>query len=182
VSEPTLQPTIAPGEPAFIRRLPEGVEYTHIKAIFMDLPSALTTLLWSTSAQDDPLVAAFKGRTIRAIDRALRRESRAHRDPSETAAIRHELVTLALREANSLSSPHPERRISVTHVFPQLFAEEHRPPGPSAQHIRITVTSSEPRQPRRKGAVTAPTVLEERVIVRASRLGSRDSLHRPRDA
>jgi hypothetical protein len=164
VSESPLQSTIAPGGPAFIRRLPEGVEYTHIKTIFIDLPSALTTLLWSTPSQDDRLVAAFKGRTIRAIDRALRHEAKAHRDPTETAAIRHELVSLALCEANSLSSPHPERRISVTHVFPQLFAEEHRPPGPSAQHVRITV-KSQPRRQRSKRAVAAPTVLGERVIV-----------------
>jgi hypothetical protein len=165
VTEPTLPPTIAPGEPAFIRRLPDGVEYTHIKTIFMDLPSALTTLLWSTQVQNDPLVAAFKERTIRAIDRALRREAKAHGDPSESAAIRHELVTLALREANGLSSPHPERRISVTHVFPQLFAEEHRPPGPSAQHIRITVTNSPRQRERSERAAKTPTVLEERVIV-----------------
>ena len=164
-SNKPVQPTIAPGEPGFIRRLPEGVEYTHIKTIFMDLPSALTTLLWSTPSQDDRLVAAFKGRTIRAINRALRREAETHRDRHEISAIRHELVSLCLHEANGTSSPHPTRRISVTHVFPQLFAEEHRPPGPSVQHVRITVTNSDRRRPRRKGAVTAPTVLEERVIV-----------------
>src|SRR5262249_54693040 len=90
-----IQPTIAPGQPAFIRRLPEGVEYTHIKTIFMDLPSALSTLLWSTPPPDDRLVAAFKGRTIRAIDRALRREHQA--GGPQTIAIRHELVNLCLR-------------------------------------------------------------------------------------
>ena len=165
VNKPPLQPTIAPGEPAFIRRLPEGVEYTHIKTIFMDLPSALTTLLWSTTSQDDRLVAAFKGRTIRAIHRALRREAETHRDRNEISAIRHELVSLCLHEANGTSSPHPERRISVTHVVPELFDEAHRPPGPSAQHIRITVTDSLGRRHRSKRAAKAPTMLEERVIV-----------------
>jgi hypothetical protein len=130
----------------------------------MDLPSPLTTLLWSTSSQDDRLLAAFKGRTIRAIDRALRREAKGQRDRNEISAIRHELVQLAVYEANGTSSPHPERRISVTHVFPQLFDEAHRPPGPSVQHVRITVTSSETRRPKTR-AVKAPTVLEERVIV-----------------
>lgn len=165
VSEPPFKPTIAPGEPVFIRRLPEGVEYTHIKMIFMDLPSALTTILWSTPSQDDRLVAAFKGRTIRAIDRGLRREVETHRDRHEISAIRHELVSLCLHEANGTSSPHPERRVSVTHVVPELFDEAHRPPGPPTQHIRITVTASPRRRHRSKRAANAPTVLEERVIV-----------------
>src|SRR5438128_2444053 len=165
MSAPTgVPPTIAPGEPAFIRRLPEGVEYTHIKALFMDLPSPLTTLLWSMPSQNHFLVEAFKGRTVRAIDRALRREKNA-RTNRQTSTIRHELVSLCLHEANGPSSPHPGRRISVTQVFPQLFAEEHRPPGPSVQHVRITVTSSEPQRPRSKRAISAPTVLEERIIV-----------------
>jgi hypothetical protein len=121
VSTPTTQ--IAPGEPAFVRRRPDGVEYTRIETIFMDLPSSLTTLLWSTPSEDDRLVAAFKGRTIRAIDRALRHEANTDRDRHEISAIRHELAQLALYEANRASSPHRERRISVTHVFPQLFDE-----------------------------------------------------------
>jgi hypothetical protein len=148
-----------------MRRLPDGVEYTHIKTVFMDLPSALTTLLWSTTSQDDRLVATFKGRTLRAIHRALRREAETHRDPNEISAIRHELVSLCLHEAHGTSSPHPERRISVTHVVPELFDEAHRPTGPSAQHIRITVTDSPRRRHRSKRAAKAPTVLEERVIV-----------------
>ena len=165
MNEPRLQPTIAPGEPAFIRRLPAGVEYTHIKMIFMDLPSPLTTLLWSTSSQDDRLLTAFKGRTIRAIDCALRREAKGQRDRNEISAIRHELAQLALHEANGTSSPHPERRISVTHVMPQLFDEAHLPPGPPVQHLRISVTRSESQRPRRMRAAKTPTVVEERVIV-----------------
>src|SRR5262249_20662084 len=140
-----LQPTMAPGEPDFIRCLREGVEYTRIKMIFLDLPSALTTLLWSTQSQDDQLVTAFKGRTIRAIERALRRAETAQPDRLDAIAIRYELVSLCLHEANSPSSPHEDHRISVTHVFPQLFDEAHRPPGPSVPYVRITVSSVEPR-------------------------------------
>jgi hypothetical protein len=160
-----FQPTIAPGEPAFIRRLAEGVEYTHIKTIFLDLPSALTTLLWLTPSQGNRLVAAFKGRTIRAIDRALRRQEQGQSNGPDSAAIRHELVSLCLHETNRPSSPHPERRISVTHVFPHLFDPTHRLPGPSVQHVRITVTSAEPHSQRRRRSVKTPTVLEERIIV-----------------
>jgi hypothetical protein len=158
------RPTVAAGEPAIIRRLPEGVEYTRIKTIVMDLPSPPTALLWSTSSQDDRLVAAFKDGTIRAIDRALRRAAQTDRDRHEISAVRHELAQLAVHEANRPSSPHPERRISVTHVVPPLFDEAHRPPGPSAQHVRITVTGAKTRR-RETRAATALMVVEERVIV-----------------
>jgi hypothetical protein len=147
-----------------MRRLPEGVEYTHIKTIFIDLPSGLTALLWSTPSPGDTLVAAFKGKTIRAIDRALRREEQ-HQSGSQAAAIRHELVNLCLSEANAASSPHPERRISVTFVAPQRFDPQHRPPGPSVQHVRIMVSSAELPRKRGRRVTMAPSVLEERIIV-----------------
>src|SRR5262249_20701239 len=72
--------------------------------------------------------------------------------------------SLCLHEANSPSSPHEDHRISVTHVFPQLFDEAHRPPGPSVPYVRITVSSVEPRRQRGRGAAKAPTVLEERIV------------------
>ncbi len=51
-----------------------GVEYTFIKRIIFGLPSALTSLLWLAQPGDDErLLAAFKGKSYRAIDRALRR-------------------------------------------------------------------------------------------------------------
>jgi hypothetical protein len=153
-------PIVADGEPAVIRRLPNGIDYTHIKAIFINLPSPLTTALWCAPS-NSRLIAAFKGRTIRAIDRALRREAQGSPD---AAAVRHELVALCLYEANHSSSPHPERRISVTHVFPNLFDEAHRPPGPSVPHIRLTVRSVAPRRHHRRASTAVPEVLEERVI------------------
>src|SRR5262249_31659207 len=99
-SDDTIKSTLAPGEPAFIRRPPVGVEYTHIKAIFLDLPSPLMTLLWATHSQHDGVIATFKGRTVRAIDRALRRAEQAEGGSPDPAAIRHELVSLCLHEAN----------------------------------------------------------------------------------
>jgi hypothetical protein len=62
----------------------------------MDLPSALTTFLWSITSQDDRLVAAFKGRTIRAILRALRREAETQRARNEISAIRPEWAALVM--------------------------------------------------------------------------------------
>jgi hypothetical protein len=133
----------APGEPAFIRRLPNGVEYTHIKMIFQDLPSSLTTLLWRDESAGDTLLTAFKGRTARAIQRALRRAEAIGHDRERVDLIRHELVQLCLAALNSRANPHPDRAMTVEHVFPHLFAPEHRP-DISVPHVRITV--------RRRGA------------------------------
>lgn len=103
VNEPPLQPTIAPGEPAFIRRLPKGVEYTHIKTIFMDLPSALTTLLWSLSPRSKwNIVTAPGASDLRNPRRsgALRRGAPATRAVGAThAAHRHRLAAATLKYA-----------------------------------------------------------------------------------
>jgi hypothetical protein len=163
-SNTLVQVPIAPGEPAFIRRLPDGVDYSRIKMIFMDLPSALASLLWSTPSSDDRVVTAFKEGSMRATDRALRREN-PPTDRPEVSAIRHELVSLALRETNGSSSPHPQRWILVAHVFPHLFDAEHQPSGLTVPHVRITVYSAQPHREREKDGIRTPTVLEERVVV-----------------
>jgi hypothetical protein len=145
-----LERDIAPGEPAFIRRLPPGVEYTLIKMIFIDLPSGLPTLLWAASSENTPLLRTFNERTVRAIVRVVRREEKSETNRERAARIRHELVQLCLAELNSPWSPHPELSLSVRLVSPHLFAADHRPPGPSVQHLRITVVG--------------PTVLDERFV------------------
>jgi hypothetical protein len=149
-----LERDVAPGEPAFIRRLPAGVEYTLIKIIFIDLPSALPTLLWAASSDSTPLLRTFNERTVRAVVRVVRREENSETNREHAALIRHELVQLCLAELNSPWSPHPELSLSVRLVSPQLFAADHRPPGPSV-HVRITVASTGP---------AGPTVLDERFV------------------
>ena len=56
---------------------------------------------------------------------------------------------------NSPWSPHPELSLSARQVSPHLFAADHRPPGPSVQHVRITVEST---------GAAGPTVLDERFV------------------
>ena len=71
-------PTRAPDEPAVIRRLPSGVEYTYVKLIILDLPSSLYLAPWLSTDTDDSIWSLFRGKTLRALDRALRlREQRA---------------------------------------------------------------------------------------------------------
>jgi hypothetical protein len=129
---------IAPLEPAFIRRLPQGVDYTLIRTIFIDLPSRLPTLLWATGSDSNPLVRAFNNGTVRAILRALRRAEDTEKHEL-IAGIRRELVQLCLQELTSPWSPHPDLMICEQLVRPDAFAEGHRPPGPPVQHLRITV-------------------------------------------
>jgi hypothetical protein len=147
------------GEPAFIRRLPKGVEYTQIKSIFMDLPSSLTTLLWADTSTADALLTAFKGRSVRATDRALRRADQRFSDARRAALIRHELAQLCVGALQSI--PPYDRLITVQHVFPQLFAAEHQP-AISVPHVRITVYGTETRTAR--GKRRSWKTLETRII------------------
>jgi hypothetical protein len=171
---------IAPGEPAFIRRLPEGVEYTLIKTIFIDLPSRLPTLLWAAHPDTSPLLRAFNDRTVRATVRALRRAENSETNRELIAGVRYELVQLCLQELHSPWSPHPDVSISEILVSPQLFREGHRPPGPPVQHLRITVTKT--ITPRRSDPFApAAVVVEQRFLAsRPSTLGRRHSVHRSR--
>jgi hypothetical protein len=155
-------PAIAAGEPAVIPRLPKGVEYTHIKAIFMNLPSSLTTLLWADESSGDALLTAFKDRTVRAADRALRRAEESASDRRQVALIRHELVQLCVGALHAIP-PH-DRAITVEQVFPQLFAAEHQP-AISVPHVRITVSGIETGRRRPKQPRPSWKVLETRTIV-----------------
>ena len=103
---------IAPGEPAFIRRLPRGVEYTRIKIIFIDLPSGLPTLLWVSRSHSNALLRAFNDRTVRATVRALGRAENSETNRELTAGVRHELVQLCLQELHNPWSPHRDLSIS----------------------------------------------------------------------
>jgi hypothetical protein len=71
-------PVRAPDEPAVIRRLPPGVEYSYVKLIILDPPSPLYIAPWLSTDTDDSIWSLFRGKTFRALDRALRlREQRA---------------------------------------------------------------------------------------------------------
>jgi hypothetical protein len=53
------------------------VEYSYVKLIILDLPSPLYVAPWLPTEKDDPLWSLFRGKTFRALDRALRlREQR----------------------------------------------------------------------------------------------------------
>src|SRR6266436_6629443 len=67
----------APGDPPVIRRLPRSVDYTHIKMMILSLPAPLTTLVWRGDPTADPLWGAFNRKSLRAIDRQLRRREAA---------------------------------------------------------------------------------------------------------
>src|SRR5687768_15950410 len=99
---------IAPQEPPFIRRLPEGVDYTLIKTIFFDVPAGLPTLLWAAGSDNTPLLRVFNRGTVRAILRVLRRVENSEPNHELIAGIRHVLVELSLRELHSPWSPHPD--------------------------------------------------------------------------
>ena len=55
------------------KRLPRGVEYKHVKMICLDVPSGLEVTPWIGSPSNDPIWALFRGKTFRALDRALLR-------------------------------------------------------------------------------------------------------------
>jgi hypothetical protein len=154
-SAPKLEQDVAAGEPALIQRLPAGADYTLIKTIFIDLPSGLSTLLWAASSESTSLLRTFNERTVRAIIRVVRREEKSETNREFAALIRHELVQLCLAELNSPWSPHPQLSLSVRLVSPHLFAADHHPPGPSVQHVRITVEST---------GSAGPIVLDERFV------------------
>src|SRR5207249_5925871 len=91
----------APDAREVLERLHKDVEYTHIKMIFFDLPSSISTLLWNTPAADDALLSAFASKTVRAIERHVQRGEQALATADSEAAaterarlnmIRHELV------------------------------------------------------------------------------------------
>ena len=91
-------PTRAPEEPVVIRGLPPGVEYTYVKLIILDLPSPLYLAPWLSTDSDDPIWSMFRGKTFRALDRALRlREQRAAVADDPTAASQEFPSTQMLR-------------------------------------------------------------------------------------
>jgi len=64
-------------EPAVIRRLPAGVEYTHVKQIVFDLSGPLDVVPWFTSPENDALGwSRLRRKSFRALDRVLCREER----------------------------------------------------------------------------------------------------------
>ena len=77
-------PTRAPGEPAVIQRLPPGVEYSFVKLILLDLPSPLYIAPWLSTDTADPIWYMFRGKTFRALDRALRLRERGAAAPDPT--------------------------------------------------------------------------------------------------
>ncbi len=90
-------PTRAPNEPAVIRRLPPGVEYSHVKLILLDLPSPLFIAPWLSTDTDDPIWSMFRGKTFRAVDRALRLRERGAAIPDGTVDPRGFRYTQMLR-------------------------------------------------------------------------------------
>lgn len=131
-------PGVPADEPAVIRRLPPGVEYTHVKMIAHSLPPWLTTMTWAAEV-DDPIWAAFRGKPYQTLDRALRKQERvfeglpapaAAEERQRLMALRYEFVQQFVGEIN-----HPDRRgtknkkwMSVRIVDPSRFLPQFRPP------------------------------------------------------
>ncbi len=156
---------LPPGEPAVIRRLPLGVEYTHVKMLVHSLPPWLTTMTWAADV-DDPVWAGFRGKSYRALDWALRkRELACEGGPAPAAAeerqrlmaLRQEFVQQFLGEIN-----HPNRGgtrnrkwMSVRHVAPSRFLPQFRPPYLTRSGVVIEVWGPGRRE---------PTLLDRRVV------------------
>ena len=147
---------IPPGDPPVIRRLPRSVDYTHIKMIILSLPAPLTTLVWRGDPTADPLWGAFNRKSLRAIDRQLRRREAtlgAHGPavPATEGAflqgLRQQWVLLCLREMNERASHERLRWIRVRRVDPTRFPPEFRPPGPPQLHDVIEVWKAGRRGP-----------------------------------
>jgi len=58
------------------RRLPPGAEYTHVKMICLDVPTGLNVMPWLGLPSNDSIWTLFRGKTFRALDRALLRLER----------------------------------------------------------------------------------------------------------
>ena len=56
-------------EPAVIRRLPAGVEYTHVKQIAFDLSGPLDVLPWFAGPENDDILSRLRRKSFRALDR-----------------------------------------------------------------------------------------------------------------
>lgn len=142
-----------PGEPAVIRRLPAGAEYTFIKLVTHDVPPPLTTVTWVPADVDVSPWGWFQTKTFGWIDHEL--QKREHAPPAATTeerqeaqALRHEFVQQfnsssgrsVLRQGRPRSgyrSDSSTRRGSILSISPQAhFAW---PAGSKCGHTRPTV-------------------------------------------
>ena len=62
--------------PAFLKRLPPGVDYTHVKMILWSLPAPIEVLAWVASDPNEPIWSLFHGKTFRSLDRVLQQRER----------------------------------------------------------------------------------------------------------
>ena len=135
-----------------IRRLPAGVEYTHVKQIIVDLSGPLDVLPWFTSPEHDPLGwSRLRRKTFRALDRVLcREEQRLLRTPLQEHAREHELVAMLrgqfvqhFRLALQLCGvPGKTRWVSTSFVSPSSGA----PSEPAPKGLRDRSLGKYPRQ------------------------------------
>lgn len=159
LAAPVAPPTASPGEPDFIRRLPHGVEYTHVKTIIFNLPSWLTTLTWMVDPNEDPIWAAFRGKTFRTLDGLLQKRERACRTlPNAMASeerqrligLRHQFVVQFSAEINNPDRKGIKNKKWMTGRFvdPSRLDERFRPPGLVRPAIYLDVWQPPYRQPK----------------------------------
>jgi len=100
-------------------RLPPGVEYTYVKWIALSVPSFLDVLPWLGSASQDGIEIFFRGKTFRALDRALQLAERPvvatedqtdHAPLQDVAMLRHLFVQHVLRAIGDWD-PHGKTRL-----------------------------------------------------------------------
>jgi hypothetical protein len=139
------------GEPAVIRRLPAGVEYTHVKQIVLDLSGPLDVLPWFTSPENDALGwSRLRRKSFRALDRVLcREERRLLETPPQEHGREHKLVAMLrgqfvqhFRLALQLCEvPGKTRWVSASLVAPSSVASSE--PVPNMAHRDLIIEAWE---------------------------------------
>jgi hypothetical protein len=117
------------------RRLRRGVEYTHVKMICLDVPSGLDVMPWLGLPSNDPIWALFRGKTFRALDRALLRlEGQLAQSGVEiadaakqhVAMLRYLFVQHALQAIRRIDPEANNRRLEIRLVNPPAEADWER--------------------------------------------------------
>ena len=137
------------GEPAVIRRLPAGVEYTHVKHIVFGLSGPLDVAPWFTNSEDPLGWSRLRRKSFRALDRVLCREERRllvlkerGREHELVAMLRSQFVQhfrLALQLCNV---PGKTRWVSGSFVSPSPMALSE--PAPNMAHRNLVIEAWEP--------------------------------------
>ena len=138
------------GEPAVIRRLPAGVEYTHVKHIVFGLSGPLDVAPWFTDSEEDALGwSRLRRKSFRALDRVLCREERRllaleerGREHELVAMLRSQFVKHFRLALQLCHVPGKTRWVSGSFVSPSPMAPSE--PAPNMAHRNLVIEAWEP--------------------------------------